>query len=594
MEYKDEASGIVFCYWKDNPAAMVKSGTGDSPGSPDVKGQLTIPSQFEIDGFTYHVASLGQYCFTKCDLLESVIIPGSVKTVGWGAFQYCNSLKSVVLENGVEQLKCYAFSDCPRLQSLSLPATIQPWDSFNFPFYYCPQLADISVDNANPLLDSRYGCNAIIETGSNTLLLGGCNTVIPDDVTAIGDWAFQRRELSQIILPPRLKSIGRSAFSQCIELTSIVLPPSMESIGEHAFFNCIRLKEVTSLSYIPYDINNAFYDGYNSTTIDCTLLVPYGCKDVYAEADTWKDFKKIEEMDKDEVIGVFPRKVVVEEGAATWCPWCPRGIVVVNTMLQRHPDTFIPIAVHVGDEMEAPSYKELSFGFIPAFRFRRGTCVNNPNYGSHYVDLPLAEDLFSKNSSLSVAKVSMTAKWADEQMESIDITATALFSTTMSRNYKLAFVITENNVGPYPQSNGYAGSTTKMEGFENEPENVEIVHNHVARYITDLYGSENTIPDMPKAGQDYVSYYNLCLPDNVSSKDNIELTALLIDQQTLLIENACRIDAAEIMPYYTEAITEVKATNFNNSAFSLDGCQVVHDNALQHGLYIVRGKKILK
>ena len=41
------------------------------------------------------------------------------------------------------------------------------------------------VDGENPVYDSRNGCNALIETATNTLVAGCANTVIPAGITAV-------------------------------------------------------------------------------------------------------------------------------------------------------------------------------------------------------------------------------------------------------------------------------------------------------------------------------------------------------------------------------------------------------------------------
>ena len=53
---------------------------------------------------------------------------------------------------------------------------------------------------------------------------------------------------------------------------------------------------------------------------------------------------------------VYPYKVVVEEGTATWCGFCPRGIVGVQEMKKKYPDSFIGIAAHRDDPLEPTSY----------------------------------------------------------------------------------------------------------------------------------------------------------------------------------------------------------------------------------------------
>lgn len=112
-------------------------------------------------------------------------------------------------------------------------------------------------------------------------------------VTAIDDHAFYKTELTEIILPETIESIGSAAFYGCFGLESISFPSSLISIGSFAFAECTSLKSIdipvstqnidsfafincTNLSDITIDIKNTFdktaflscpgspieYDGY--------------------------------------------------------------------------------------------------------------------------------------------------------------------------------------------------------------------------------------------------------------------------------------------------------------------------------------------
>ena len=48
----------------------------------------------------------------------------------------------------------------------------------------------IEVDSNNRYYDSRNHCNAIIETRSNTLVIGCSSTIIPAGITKIDSYAF--------------------------------------------------------------------------------------------------------------------------------------------------------------------------------------------------------------------------------------------------------------------------------------------------------------------------------------------------------------------------------------------------------------------
>lgn len=87
------------------------------------------------------------------------------------------------------------------------------------PFTYIKNLSRITVDQDNPVFDSRDGCNAIIETESNTLIAGCNTTVIPNSVTSISEDAFTGSGITNIVIPSSVESV--SGFRDCTDLTSI-------------------------------------------------------------------------------------------------------------------------------------------------------------------------------------------------------------------------------------------------------------------------------------------------------------------------------------------------------------------------------------
>lgn len=87
-------------------------------------------------------------------------------------------------------------------------------------------------------------CNALIYRASNTLLLGGCNTCIPDGIKAIRWHTFYVCErLTVICIPNSVRGIGEEAFWGS-GLTSVDIPESVQEIGDYAFYYCDHLTDI--------------------------------------------------------------------------------------------------------------------------------------------------------------------------------------------------------------------------------------------------------------------------------------------------------------------------------------------------------------
>jgi len=76
--------------------------------------------------------------------------------------------------------------------------------------------------------------------------------IIPDGVTTIVRYAFSKQDISILVLPNSVVSIGEGAFKGCINLTTVTLSSSLTNIGgntslsggEGVFSNCNNLSNV--------------------------------------------------------------------------------------------------------------------------------------------------------------------------------------------------------------------------------------------------------------------------------------------------------------------------------------------------------------
>lgn len=195
-----------------------------------------------------------------------------------------------------------------------------------------------------------------------------------------------------------------------------------------------------------------------------------------------------------------------------------------------------------------------------------------------------------------LADVMMEAQWSNQEHTVIRAKAVSRFAGDMTGNYRLAFVLTENEVGPYAQSNYYANSSTAMGGFENMESSVSILHQHVARYIDAFNGTVQSTIVAPKYGEDYSFDTPVNLRNNIQNKDNIELIVLLMDASTSEIVNANRLAAASIKEYSPAlgiSVLPIQQTAASDDVYSLSGQKQQSGSNLPAGVYIVGGKKVI-
>ena len=215
--------------------------------------------------------------FNDCSNLTAIHIPANVDTMDPGVFMGCSNLNSItvdsanssyespenanaiinkatmelvegcnntVIPEGVKSIGDYAFLGRTNLKNITIPANVTSIGERVFE--YCDSLEKIKVDADNATFDSRDNCNAIIESATNTLILGFAKTVIPEGIETIGEYAFSDvKALTHITIPKSITEIREGAFSACYNLSTVNLQKGIQTIGQRAFAGC----EVTDLVF---------------------------------------------------------------------------------------------------------------------------------------------------------------------------------------------------------------------------------------------------------------------------------------------------------------------------------------------------------
>jgi hypothetical protein len=237
---------------------------------------------------------------------------------------------------------------------------------------------------------------------------------------------------------------------------------------------------------------------------------------------------------------IIPRNVVMEETTSITCGYCPRGLVAFDYLNEKYPDgSWIGISIHTNDLLYTPAYAD----YITKVGTSTPRCTVNRDFSSsigvYYLTM---EDTYLQRRAYP-ATVSISASAEPQSPDDpthVTVKSSARFLFDRSNEYRFAYTVTENNVGPYPQYNYYSGYTSDEGGWEKKGSSVATIFSDIPRDGTIYAGVEGSLPEQITAGEVYTTEQSIDVSD-VEDLSNAYVTVMVIDASTLEMANAVRI-----------------------------------------------------
>ena len=255
--------------------------------SATINKSLTLPNETFMDckyltrvKFDSFLSCICDDCFNGCVSIETLDISELVSYLGARAFMNCKNLRKIELNKACITIHEECFKGCASLTKFNVPFVNTIEKGL---FYECVRLEEVNFLKPEDIIR--------IDDKAFELCDRLSQITIPPDVKSIGAYAFAGTDIKEAIIPESCREIGNGAFFECHRLERVQLSSYIRDIGDETFRRCFSLSEI--------DMSRCFIDSIGKQSFDkCESLrrISFGKGLRKAYKDSFAKCNMVEEL----------------------------------------------------------------------------------------------------------------------------------------------------------------------------------------------------------------------------------------------------------------------------------------------------------
>lgn len=187
---------------------------------------------------SFEANTIPDYMFVASKI-SRIVLPSGLTAIGEAAFA-SSAIREIVMNNGLKSIGHWAFLNCDKLETVEMPATVSTLGKAAFK--QCTALKSVGLTGTalTALPDETFmGCTS----------LAACS--FPTGLESIGDYCFSSTGLTEIVIGPKVKTLGAYSLSAMPGLKSADLGTTA-TLGDGVLaYN----DALTTLSNVPGDLS---------------------------------------------------------------------------------------------------------------------------------------------------------------------------------------------------------------------------------------------------------------------------------------------------------------------------------------------------